>query len=96
MLVALIRHVFQRLVARMNDRFLEQRMNIKCCVKLGKNANDTRAMLSKAYRGEAVKMSSAFEWHKLLKVCRENVKTMNDVVVKDLQELMTKFKKCGV
>jgi hypothetical protein len=41
--VALIRRVFPRLVAKMSDRFLEQRINIKCCVKLGKNASDTCA-----------------------------------------------------
>jgi hypothetical protein len=34
-------------------------------VKLGKNANDTCAMLSKAYMGEAMK--SVSEWHKLFK-----------------------------
>jgi Leu/Phe-tRNA-protein transferase len=30
--------VFLRLVAKMSHRFLEQRMNIKFCVKLGNNA----------------------------------------------------------
>jgi hypothetical protein len=35
--------------------FLEQQINIKFCVKLGKNATDTCAMLSKAYGGEAMK-----------------------------------------
>jgi hypothetical protein len=39
----------------MSDRFLEQRNNIKFCVKLGKNASDTFAMLSEAYGGEAMK-----------------------------------------
>jgi hypothetical protein len=41
-----------------SDRFLEQRINIKFCVKLGKNASDTFEMLSVAYGGEAVKKSS--------------------------------------
>jgi hypothetical protein len=32
-------------------------------VKLGKNASDTCATLSKVYRREAMKKSSVFEWH---------------------------------
>jgi hypothetical protein len=36
-------------------------------VKLGKNASDTHAMLSKAYGGEAMKKSSTSEWHKQFK-----------------------------
>jgi len=32
--VTLIRRVFVFLVARVSDRFLEQRIDIKCCVKL--------------------------------------------------------------
>jgi hypothetical protein len=51
----------------MSDRFLEQPINIQHCVKLGKNASDTCAMLSKAYEGEDTKKSSVFEWHKRLK-----------------------------
>jgi len=39
----------------MSDRFLEQRVNIKFCVKLGKNTSDTCAVLSEAYGGEAIK-----------------------------------------
>jgi hypothetical protein len=42
----------------MSDQFLEQWINIKFCVKLGKNASDTCAMLSEAYEGEAMKKSS--------------------------------------
>jgi hypothetical protein len=41
--------VFLHLVEKMNDQFLVQWVNIKFCVKLGKNASDTCAMLSKAY-----------------------------------------------
>jgi len=33
-------------------------------VKLGKNASNTCSMLSEAYGGEAMKMSSVFEWQK--------------------------------
>jgi hypothetical protein len=42
------RVVFLRLVAKMSDRFLEKRIIIKFCVKLGKNASYTCAMLSEA------------------------------------------------
>jgi hypothetical protein len=44
--------------AKLNDRFLEQRINIKFCAKLGKNANHSFAMLSEPYGGEAMKKSS--------------------------------------
>jgi hypothetical protein len=53
---ALIRHVFLCI----NDQVLEQQINIKFCVKLGKNASDTCAILSKAYGGEAMKKSKCF------------------------------------
>jgi hypothetical protein len=33
--------IFVRLVAEMSGRFLERQMNIKFCVKLGQNANNT-------------------------------------------------------
>jgi hypothetical protein len=36
----------------MSDRFLEQQINIKFCVKLGKNANDISTTLSEAYGEE--------------------------------------------
>jgi hypothetical protein len=67
--VALIRRVFLSLVGKMSVRFLEQRINIKFCVKLGKNASDTCAMLSEAYGGEAMKMPNVLEWHKRFTKC---------------------------
>jgi hypothetical protein len=36
-------------------------------MKLGKNASDTYAVLSKVYGGEATKKSSVSEWHKWFK-----------------------------
>jgi hypothetical protein len=39
------------------DRFLEQRINIKFCVKLGKNASDNFEVLCEAYGGEAMFLS---------------------------------------
>jgi hypothetical protein len=65
--VALIRRMFLRLVTKITDRFLEQRINIKFCVKLGENVSGTCAVLSEAYGGEAMKNSSASEWHKQFK-----------------------------
>jgi hypothetical protein len=51
----------------MSDRFLEQRMNFKFCVKLGKNSSDTCAVFSEAYGAETMKKSSGFEWNKWFK-----------------------------
>jgi hypothetical protein len=50
--VALIRRVFLHLIAKMNYWFLEQQINIKFCVKLGKNASDTCTILSPRLMGE--------------------------------------------
>jgi hypothetical protein len=41
---------------RKNDRFLEQRINTKFCVKLGRNPNDT----SNAYGVEDIKKGAVF------------------------------------
>jgi hypothetical protein len=41
--------VFLCFVAKMCYPFLERQINIKFCVKLGKNASDTFAILSDAY-----------------------------------------------
>jgi uncharacterized metal-binding protein len=65
--------VFLRLVTKMSDRFLEQWINIKFCIKLGDNASATCALLSEAYEGEAMKMSYVFEWRKRSKEGREYV-----------------------
>jgi hypothetical protein len=45
----------------MSDRLVEQRINIKFCLKLGKNASGTCALLPEAYWGEAVEKLSVFE-----------------------------------
>jgi hypothetical protein len=41
-------------------QFLEQWINIKFCMKLGKSSNDTCEMLSKAYGGETMRKSKCF------------------------------------
>jgi hypothetical protein len=55
--------VFLRLITKVSDRFLEQQTKIKFGVKLENNSIDTSAKPSEAYRGEALKMSSIFEWY---------------------------------
>jgi hypothetical protein len=47
--------VFLRLVVKMSDRLLEQRINIKFCVKQVKKKQVISAVLSVAYRGEDMK-----------------------------------------
>jgi hypothetical protein len=59
--------VFLHLVTQMSDRVLEQRISVKFCVKLWKNATYTCVMLSKAYGGEAMEESSFSEWYKRFK-----------------------------
>jgi hypothetical protein len=51
----------------MSDWILKQGIDVKCCVKLAKNESDTCALLSEAYRAEAMKKSGVPEWHKLFK-----------------------------
>jgi hypothetical protein len=48
----------------MSDKNLEQRTNIKFCVKIGKSASETLALLTVAYGEYAMKISSAFEWYR--------------------------------
>jgi hypothetical protein len=57
----------------MSDKILEQRINIKFCVKFGKRVSETLALLTVAYGEYAMKKSSVFEWHRLFKEGREDV-----------------------
>jgi len=57
----------------MSDPSLEQRISIRFCVKLGRNASSTCAALSKDYGGDAMKNSSVFEWHTQFREGREFV-----------------------
>jgi hypothetical protein len=41
---------------KMNDRLLEQRINIKFCAKIGKSASETLQMLTEAYGADAMKV----------------------------------------
>jgi hypothetical protein len=49
------------------DVKLEQRANIKFCVKLGKSGAESFEMISRAYRKEAMSRARCFEWHARLK-----------------------------
>lgn len=48
----------------MSNSDSEHRINIKVCVKLGRNIHEMCEILSEAHGTEAVHKSSAFMWHK--------------------------------
>jgi fructosamine-3-kinase len=60
----------------MSDLFLEQRINVEFCVKLGKDASDTCAMLSEAYGGETMKESKCFRVAKTVQMGQQEMNTM--------------------
>jgi hypothetical protein len=51
----------------MSDKNLEQWINIKFCVKIGRSASETLALLTAAYGEYAMKKSSVSEWHRRFK-----------------------------
>jgi len=57
----------------MSDKNLEQRINIKFGVKVGKSVSETLALLTVAYGEYAMKKSSVFEWQRRFKEGREAV-----------------------
>jgi hypothetical protein len=66
-------------------------------VKLGKNADDTCALLSEAYGAEAMKKCEVFfsGIHDSKRVAR-TWKMMKEVVVQDFTEPVKMLKKCGI
>lgn len=62
------------LSARMSDRYLEQRISIKFCVKLNKSASETHHLLKEAYGDEVMSRARVFDWHKRFKEGREDVR----------------------
>jgi hypothetical protein len=54
----------------MSDKILNQRKNIKFCVKFGKSATETLALLTVGYGEYAMKKSSVFERHRRPKKAR--------------------------
>ena len=57
----------------MSDKNLEQQINIKFCVKIGKSARETLVLLTVAYGEYAMKKLSVSEWHRQFKERREDV-----------------------
>jgi hypothetical protein len=57
----------------MSDKNLEQWINIKFYVKIGKSDSETFYLLTVAYGEYAVKKSDVFEWHRQFKEGREDV-----------------------
>ena len=56
----------------MND-LKEQRLTVKFCVKLGKSATETFAMLNTAYSDVAMKHTACFKWHERFKDGRQSI-----------------------
>jgi len=55
----------------MSDKSLEQLINIKFCVKIGRSASEALALLTAAYGEYAMKKLSVFEWHRRFKEGRD-------------------------
>ncbi|XP_006763885.1 PREDICTED: putative uncharacterized protein FLJ37770 [Myotis davidii] len=58
----------------MSDRYLEQRISIKCCVKLNKSASETHCLLKEAYGHEVMSRARVYDWHKRFREGREDVR----------------------
>jgi hypothetical protein len=52
---------------KMRDKNVEQRINIKFCVKIGKSASETLAILTLDYGEYAMKKRSVYEWQRRFK-----------------------------
>ena len=57
----------------MSELELEQRMNIKFLVKLGKSGNEIREMLVQVYGDNAMKKTAVYKWVKRFSEGRESV-----------------------
>ena len=65
--------VFWCAAVRMWELELEQQMNIKFLVKLGKNGNEIREMLVQGYGDNAMKRTAVYKWVKRFSEGRESV-----------------------
>ena len=54
------------------DSLKEQRIAVKFCVKLGKSATETCAMLNSVYDDVAMKRTACFKWHERFKGGRQS------------------------
>jgi hypothetical protein len=75
----------------MSGRFLEQRINIKFCVKLGKKASDTCVMLSEAY-GEKLRerqvVLSVINGSKKARMSKSQMKTIIPITFFDIKGII--------
>jgi hypothetical protein len=53
--------------AKMGDKNLEQQINIKFCLKIGKSAGEMLALLTVAYGEYTIWKLSVHEWHRRFK-----------------------------
>ena len=53
---------------------VEQCVNVKFCVKLGKSATETYDLLKKVYGNEFLSRTQIFEWFKRFKEGREEIR----------------------
>jgi hypothetical protein len=58
----------------MSDKNLEQQVQIKFCVKIGKSVSETLAVLTLAYGEYAVKILSVCQWRRWFKGGREYIR----------------------
>ena len=58
---------------KMSDKNLEQRINVKFCVEIGKSASKTSALLTVAYGEYSMKKSTVFERYRRFKEGRKDV-----------------------
>ena len=59
--------LWYRVGRKMSDKNLEQRINIKFCVKIGKSSSETLALLTVAYCEYVMKKLSVSEWPRQFK-----------------------------
>ena len=53
---------------------MEQCINVKFCVKLGKSTTETYGLLKKVYGDECLSCTEVFEWFKRFKEGREEIR----------------------
>ena len=94
------------IVRKMSDKNLEQWINIKFCVKIGKSASETLALLTVAYGEYAMKKLSVFEWLRRFTEGQEDVEDdprsgqpktkQTDANVERIQTLVCPDRRLGV
>ena len=72
---------------------VEQRVNVKFCVKLGKSATETYDLLKKVYGDECLSRTQVFKWFKGLKREGKRSETISALVVPAHQKQTLTLKK---